>query len=84
MEDPGCGGTNPGMSGLCSQELGQQEIEHEPIFFFGVEIFRADISRMRIGRLSSPEFGELRVWWVFQFRNWWLSSPFFPCIRPIN
>lgn len=35
LEDPGCGGTNPGMSGLCSQELGQQEIEHEPIIFGG-------------------------------------------------
>lgn len=35
LEDPGCRGANPGMSGLCSQELGQQEIEHKPIFFWG-------------------------------------------------
>lgn len=54
------------------------------LYFFGVEIFRAEISRLRIGRISSPEFGELRVWWVFLFRDWWLSSPTFPCIRPMN
>ena len=29
------------------------------------ELFWAEISRVRIGGISSPELGELRDWWVF-------------------
>ena len=36
-------------------------------------LFRTEISRMRIGRISSPELGELRDWWVSLFRNWCFS-----------
>jgi hypothetical protein len=27
---------------------------------------------MRIGEISSPEFGELRDWWVLLLRDWWV------------
>lgn len=37
-------------------------------------LFRAEISRCRIGGTLSPELGELR--------DWWLSSPPFPASGP--
>ena len=30
-----------------------------------VEISRVGISSMKVGEISSPEFGELRDWWGF-------------------
>ena len=33
-------------------------------------IFRAEISRLRIDGISSPELGHVRNLWVFLFRNW--------------
>lgn len=32
--------------------------------FQGVELSRAEISRVRFGGISSPELKELRYWWV--------------------
>ena len=30
----------------------------------GAELLREEISRVRIGEISSPELGQLRDWWV--------------------
>jgi hypothetical protein len=45
-----------------------------------VELSRAEISRVRIGGISCPEFGgaeglvgfceKFRDWWLFLFRDW--------------
>jgi hypothetical protein len=46
-----------------------------------VELFRAESSRLRIGGISSPDFGELRDWWGFA------GSPEiggFPCLRIVD
>lgn len=32
--------------------------------------FKAEISRLRIGGISSLELGELKDWWVFLLRDW--------------
>lgn len=29
---------------------------------------------MGIGEISSPEFGELRDWWIFLFKDWSVST----------
>ena len=38
-----------------------------------VELPRAEISRLKIGGISSPELGTMgsaQDWWVFLFRDW--------------
>jgi hypothetical protein len=60
-----------------------------------VEHFSAQISRVRIGGISTPEIGGLSDWWVvvqssridgffFLLRDWWVFSPSFLCIQPMG
>ena len=51
--------------------------------FLGAELSRVEISRARIGRISSPEHwvsSEIRgisrsgIWWVSELRDWLVSK----------
>jgi hypothetical protein len=39
--------------------------QHLYRIFEKVELFRTKISRLKIGKISSPGFGVLRDWWFF-------------------
>lgn len=58
----GCGGMN---LGVAVSALGSGQQEAKQIFLRGAEFLRAEISRVRIVGIWSPELGELWDWWIF-------------------
>lgn len=72
MEGLGCGGRNlewlPLLLGVVSRELDNGQVLYR--ISEGVELLRAEFSRVKIGGISSLELGELRDWRVFLFRDW--------------
>lgn len=69
---PGRRGTNPGVaaSALGSGQHGVEQKTRLKQLGWGTELFVVETFRLWIGRISSPEFGKLRDWWVFLFRDW--------------
>lgn len=59
-----CRWTNQSQEGNWTKDRAYIGFLREPRFS------RAEIFRLRMGGISSPELKELRDWWVFLLRDW--------------